>query len=115
MDAVTQQLPGNVVVERVLLALAAGVAPLSVEPAFVLRKGTCRTDPLVWARLADTLDMLMTPATAREVGVRIAASPWTLAVIDDPAALGQRFTQAADEAESLAAAQCKEPPVGQSH
>lgn len=90
---------------RLLLAIVAApdLTALTVEPAVILRRGV-RVEAMVWAKFGETgFDALMSAATARAAAVRIAADPWALAACQDPAALGLRFTQAADDADALVA------------
>jgi hypothetical protein len=82
------------------LEICAGVA--RVEAATRHRPGESAA-PLVWVTLG-RLDAILSPATARQVAVHVAISARIAGACPDPAGLGLRFTQAADEAERLAAA-----------
>ena len=89
---------------RLLLAIvAAPAAPIELDAAVAIRPGRGPA-AMVWVVVGEIFDALLSAATARAAAVRIASDPWALAAHPDPAGLGLRFTQAADEADALVAA-----------
>lgn len=97
-------LPPVDIVNRLLLAILQApdnaLAGLQVE-ACVRRRLHEPEQPVVWARLG-AFSAVMTPATARDVAVRLVDDGRYRVTLGRPAALGLKFTQAADGAEQLA-------------
>lgn len=85
-----------------LLIAAFFANELEIDPEAGMAMGPSGTRPVVWLHLQG-LDLVFSTATARDAAGRIAADEHLALIIEDPAALGRRFTRAAEEAEALAA------------